>query len=835
MKANNIRQAFLNFFAGKEHKIIPSFPLVPQNDKSLLLINAGMTPMKAYFTGIEKPPALRVATCQKCIRTIDIDDVGKDARHGSFFEMLGNFSFGDYFKKEAIALAWEFLIHIIKMDSNRLWISVYHDDNEAFDIWQNHVSKDRIVKLGKEDNFWEHGIGPCGPSSEIYFDRGEKYTCGKPTCAVGCDCDRFMEIWNLVFIQFEKQENGEYTNLAQKGIDTGMGLERMAMVLQEKESIFEIDINDYIPHKRNVSINIIIDHIKSVVFMASDGVLPSNEGRGYVLRRLLRRAIRHGNMLGLKNFVEDISNNIINEYSKAYPNLKEKSEHIIQLIILEEQRFNTTLDAGLNQLQRLMDDYKDTKTISGKDAFKLYDTFGFPYDLTREIAEEADFNIIESEFLTEMEAQKTRARLARGESTYMGADASIYDNLNINTIRCEELECESTILEILEINEHETAVLLDKTPFYYTSGGQKSDIGTIGIFEVKDCFKMGDNIIHICKGRPKKGDILKASINKTHRLKTASNHSATHLLHEALREVLGNHVEQAGSEVDANRLRFDFTHIKGLTQEEKQKIEELVNKRIQENLQVKTIITTPNEARQKGATALFGEKYGETVRMVTIGSSIELCGGTHVNNSKDIILFKLLSENGISAGVRRIEALTGNAALDFYKSSYETLTKVAEICKCETSNILQRLNTLIEENKSIKKELEAKQKDALDDYANDIYNKKEVYNNITIITAKIENIDQENLRLLSDKLRSKFQSGFMLLAAVNKDNVSFLAQATDDCVKLGIHCGQIVKEAASICGGGGGGRPNSAQAGGKLAHKADEAIEYVKDIIKNKL
>jgi len=867
LTVDQIRDKFLDFFVKRGHFLLPSFPLVPQGDNTLLLISAGMAPMKPFFTGQEKPPSSKVTTCQKCIRTIDIDDVGKDARHGSFFEMLGNFSFGDYFKKEVIPWAWEFLTQEMQIPTEKLLISVYEKDDEAFAIWRDDIGilEEKIFRLGKEDNFWELEVGPCGPNSEIHYDRGEGSGCGEPHCTVGCNCDRFMEIWNLVFIEFEKLKDGTYIPLKTNGIDTGMGLERIATVMQGVETIFDIDNIKCICTKvmelaglkkitddQRVSVNIIADHVRSVVFMASDGVLPSNEGRGYVLRRLLRRAVRHGRSLGLSRFVNQIAQASTDTYSHAYPALKEKSGHILQVLGTEESRFLETLDTGMNLLQKHIDQLKaiGQTTLSGAEAFKLYDTFGFPPDLTREILEDEGLGWDEEGFQKEMQNQKTRARAARGTSNYMGADETVYHKLapNLPTEFCgyDKTACTAEVIGLIADGDiayeakagQEVAVVLSITPFYAAGGGQKGDSGELTLngtrVEISDCVTViGNNTVHLGKvaeGTLRVSDAITAIVDENRRCSIMCNHSATHLLQKALREVLGDHVEQAGSEVSPDRLRFDFTHFSALTAEEKDKIETLVNERIWANQPVEVIVTTPDEARKSGATALFGEKYGDTVRMVKMGDfSIELCGGTHVPSTQQIGMFKLLSESGIASGVRRIEATTGYNALQLFRESAAILAEAADICRAKPGEIAAKITGLLAENKELKKEVAQAQAAASGkeqgEVVENLLKNAETVNGFTLITAKLENYDIEALRTLCDKLKAQMKQGCMMLCGVNTDGAAqFLASATDDAVKQGIHCGQLVKEAAAICGGGGGGRPNHAQAGGKDALKADEAL-----------
>jgi len=871
LTVNKIRESFLDFFIARGHMFLPSFPLVPENDDSLLLINAGMTPMKKFFTGQEIPPSSRIVTCQKCIRTVDIDDVGKKERYCSFFEMLGNFSFGDYFKAEVIPWAWEFYTKVLSIPIDKLYVSVYEEDDEAYDIWHKTMGlpTERIVRLGKEDNFWEHGQGPCGPCSEFYYDRGKKHGCDDPACAVGCDCDRYVEIGNLVFIQLEKKDDGSYVPLAKTGIDVGLGLERIAMVVQNVSSVSEIDnikgIRDHVlslaglskcTDTQLVSANIIADHIRSVTFMASDGIQPSNEGRGYVLRRMLRRAIRHGRALGLKGpFVETIVKKSIATYAHTYPNLAEKADHILLQLINEEKRFLETLDTGMSLLQKYIDALRagNQSVLPGADAFKLYDTFGFPHDLTREILEEAGLSMDMDGFNTEMENQKTRARAARGVSSYMGADETMYHKLptGLPTEFCgyDVLECEGEVLAILagdtitdaaKTPDGPVAIVLNKTPFYAASGGQKADTGRLtapGVeIEITDCQQVaGNNTVHIGilkSGSLKVGQSITAAIDKPRRTDIMRNHSATHLLQKALRIVLGSHVEQSGSEVGLDRLRFDFTHTAPLTPDERNQVESLVNEQILSGHAVNVAETTPEDARKKGALALFGEKYGELVRMVDMGGwSVELCGGTHVINTQAIGPFKLLSESGIAAGVRRIEATTGRTALALYRDASQTLAQAAEMCKTNQGDILERLQSMLAENKQLKKDAARESAKAAKEQqagaAASLIKSAVTHNGFILLTAKLDGYDIEALRQLSDQLRAEISSGCLLLCGVNPETsaAQFLASATDDAVKAGIHAGNLVKEAAAICGGGGGGRPNHAQAGGKDAAKADEALK----------
>ena len=873
---NELRQMFLDFMESKGHLVMKSFSLVPQGDKSLLLINAGMAPLKPYFTGAEIPPRTRVSTCQKCIRTGDIENVGKTARHGTFFEMLGNFSFGDYFKKEAIHWSWEFLTEVVGLDANRLYPSVYLEDDEAFDIWNKEIGipADRIFRFGKEDNFWEHGAGPCGPCSEIYYDRGEKYGCGKPGCTVGCDCDRYMEVWNNVFTQFENDGNGNYTTLKQKNIDTGMGLERLAVVVQDVDSIFDVDTicalrnlvckisgKEYEKnYNDDVSIRLITDHIRSATFMISDGIMPTNEGRGYVLRRLIRRAARHGRLLGIEGtFLAKLSEEVINGSKAGYPELEEKKEFIFKVLTNEENQFNKTIDQGLRILGEMEDEMKAAgeKTLSGENAFKLYDTYGFPMDLTKEILEEKGYDIDEAGFQKCMEEQRNKARSAREVTNYMGADATVYDKIDpaitsefvgydklSNDSKVTVLTTEEDVVEALSEGDKGT-VIVDQTVFYATMGGQEGDKGYIttseGEFKVDTTIKLkGGKIGHVgtmTKGMLKAGDTVTLTVDSEYRADTCKNHSATHLLQKALRTVLGNHVEQKGSYVDPERLRFDFTHFQSMTEEEIKKVEDIVNEKIAEAIPVETKIMTIEEAKNTGAMALFGEKYGEKVRVVCMGDfSKEFCGGTHVANTANIRLFKIVSESGVAAGVRRIEALTDKGVLKFF-NNLETLVKEASIAaKAESTQLVRRIHTmndeikaLISENDKLKAELA---NNALGDVTDNVVDVK----GVKLLATKVDNVDMNELRNLGDKLKGEIGSGVVLVvSALAADKVNMIAMATDDVVAKGAHAGNLIKSVASLVGGGGGGRPNMAQAGGKNASGIDELLKKAPEVLAEQL
>ena len=869
---NEIREAFLKFFESKEHLRLPSFSVVPHNDNSLLLINSGMAPMKPYFTGQEIPPKKRVATCQKCIRTGDIENVGKTARHGTFFEMLGNFSFGDYFKDEIIPWSWEFVTKIMEIPEDKLYVTIYEEDEETGKIWKEKVGlpQDRIVKLGKADNFWEHGTGPCGPCTEIYYDRGEAYGCDSPTCGVGCDCDRYMEFWNLVLTQFNAEENGTYTELKQKNVDTGMGLERMATIMQGVDSIFDVDtvksIRDAVcekanvtygkDHKTDVSVRVITDHIRSVTIMTADGVLPSNEGRGYVLRRLLRRAARHGKLLGIHGeFLAELSKAVIGCSGEAYPELVEKQEYIFKILSVEENSFYKTIDKGMEILKADMDEMKAAgiKTMCGEKSFRLYDTYGFPVDLTKEILEEEGMDIDEPAFEKEMKEQKERARLARAKSNYMGAAETVYNALPVEmqTIFAGYDVSDVADAKILAVAANDVladtakagdsvSVFLDRTPFYAESGGQVGDHGIIktesGKVQVTDCIKVvGGKIAHIgqvVEGSIKVGETACAMKDEVYRLASARNHSATHLLHKALRTVLGTHVEQAGSYVSNERLRFDFTHFAAMTPEEIKEVEKLVNDGIFAAYDIQAEEMSIEEARNMGAMALFGEKYGDVVRVVDMGGySIELCGGAHLHNTAQIGSFKILSENGVAAGVRRIEAVTGTEALRHYQAQEDAIKEVCRMVKTTPDKLTARLEQLLAEQKETAKELEKLKAKMAGGAADEILQSKTEINGVAVLAAEVRDMDGNALRTMGDQLKNKLGSGIVVLASSKDGKVSLLAMATEDVVKKGIHAGNIIKAAAAVCGGGGGGRPNMAQAGGKDAAKIGDALEKAKEVI----
>lgn len=872
---NELRQMFLDFMESKGHLVMKSFPLVPQGDKSVLLINAGMTPLKPYFTGAEVPPRTRVSTCQKCIRTGDIENVGKTARHGTFFEMLGNFSFGDYFKKEALHWSWEFLTEVVGLDPDRLYPSVYLEDDEAFEIWNKDIGipAERIFRFGKEDNFWEHGAGPCGPCSEIYYDRGEKYGCGKPGCTVGCDCDRYMEVWNDVFTQFENDGNGNYTELTQKNIDTGMGLERLAVVVQDVDSIFDVDticsLRNLVceiagkeygkTYSDDVSIRLITDHIRSATFMISDGIMPTNEGRGYVLRRLIRRAARHGRLLGIEGtFLAKLSAEVIRGSRDGYPELEEKKEFIFNVITNEENQFNKTIDQGLRILADMEDRMKAAgeKTLSGENVFKLYDTYGFPLDLTKEILEEKGYDIDEAGFQKAMEEQRIKARTAREVTNYMGADATVYDEIDaaITTefVGYDHLTFDSKVTVLTTEQEltpslmegQKGTVFVEETPFYATMGGQEGDTGVIetanGKFVVESTIKLRGgkfgHVGHMESGMISQGEIVSLKVNTQGRKDTEKNHSATHLLQKALKTVLGSHVEQKGSLVTPDRLRFDFAHFQAMTEEELAATEKMVNEQIQAGLDVHTDIMNIDDAKKSGAMALFGEKYSEKVRVVSMGEfSKELCGGTHVDNTGSIMLFKIVSESGIAAGVRRIEALTGNGVLEYYKKQEEVLHAAAKALKTNPAELLDKIAHLQGEIKALQSENESLKSKLAKGALGDVMDKVTEVKGVKLLAAKVEGVDMNGLRDLGDQLKEKLGEGVVVLAAVNEGKVNLLAMATDAAQKAGAHAGNLIKAAAAIVGGGGGGRPNMAQAGGKKPEKAQEAIDAVAGILEGQL
>jgi alanyl-tRNA synthetase len=872
---NELRRMFLEFFESKGHLAMKSFSLVPHNDNSLLLINSGMAPLKPYFTGQEIPPRRRVTTCQKCIRTGDIENIGKTARHGTFFEMLGNFSFGDYFKHEAIKWSWEFLTEVVGLDAQRLYPSVYVDDDEAFEIWNKEIgiAPERIFRFGKEDNFWEHGSGPCGPCSEIYYDRGEKYGCGKPDCTVGCECDRYIEVWNNVFTQFDNDGKGHYSELEQKNIDTGMGLERLATVVQDVDSIFDVDTIQALlnrvcelagkgykeKYEWDVSIRIVTDHIRSATFMISDGIMPSNEGRGYVLRRIIRRAARHGRLLGIKGqFLAELSNTVIEGSKDGYPELEEKKDFIFNVLTQEEGKFNRTIDQGLSILMEMEAsmEKEGRKELGGNDAFKLYDTYGFPLDLTKEILDEKGFSVDEKGFAEAMEEQKVKARSARKATNYMGADVTVYESIDpgVTTefVGYDRLEHESgiTVLttetEIVEaLADGDTGtIFVEETPFYATMGGQCADTGIIagqdGEFQVMDTVKLlGGKVGHIgkvTKGMFKIGDRVTLKVDAGRRGDTCKNHSATHLLQKALRTVLGSHVEQAGSYVDGERLRFDFSHFSAMTKEEIAKVEQMVNEKIAQSIPVVTSVMSIEEAKKSGAMALFGEKYGETVRVVKMGEfSTELCGGTHVANTGAIAHFKILSESGVAAGIRRIEALTGTGVLKYFEGLEETLAEAAKTVKTTPAGLIERLEHLMAEVKALQSENESLKSKAAKDALGDVMNQVQDIRGVKFLAVKVSGVDMNGLRDLGDQLKAKIGEGVIVLFSDVEGKVNLVAFAAEDAMSKGAHAGNLIKGIASLVGGGGGGRPNMAQAGGKNPAGIEQAIAEAAKVLEGQL
>ena len=866
---NDLREKYLAFFERKGHLRLPSYSLIPNNDKSLLLINSGMAPMKKFFTGEEQPPRNRVCTCQKCIRTPDLERVGHTARHGTYFEMLGNFSFGDYFKEEAIPWAWEFLTVDLEIPADLLWPSVYEHDDEAYAIWKDKIGvpEEHIVKLGKADNFWEHGSGPCGPCSEIYFDRGLKWGCGSPDCKPGCDCDRFMEIWNNVFSQFNNDGQGNYTELAQKNIDTGMGLERLACVMQGVDNLFEVDTVRALLDKvceisgktygaewlTDVSIRVVTDHVRSATFMISDGVIPSNEGRGYVLRRIIRRACRHGKLLGINGmFLRGLCEIVIAQNQDAYPELKTKYDYVLKVMTLEEERFNATIDAGLGILNGIVADAKEKgeSVISGADAFKLYDTFGFPVDLTREIAEEAGLSIDEDAFKALMDEQKQRARAARGNiSGWADSSKSLLENLPAtNFVGYENEECEAKVLSIIadgnavsEISEGDCSIILDTTTFYGEGGGQVGDSGYItagdAVLRVVDTKKTNGVYIHECSlenGIVKVGDVVKASIDSARRAAIKRNHSSAHLLQAALRQVLGTHVEQAGSYVDEHRVRFDFTHLSAMTAEEIAAVEAIVNNNILLSEKAETIVTTPDEAKKMGAMALFGEKYGSVVRVVKIGSSsTELCGGTHVSNTGNIGLFKVISESSVAAGVRRIEGTTGLGVLALLGEKDALIRDTAKELKSPNpQGIAKKAEALQAEIKELKRELDSANSQIANAKAEALFSGIKTVGKFKLLCAKVD-MRPDQARGLCDTVKDKYSDAVAVFAAVSDGKLNFAVAAGADAVKAGAHAGNILREVATICGGKGGGRPDSAMGGGRDIDKIPEALAKAEEILAN--
>ncbi len=870
---NELREMFLSFFESKGHLRLPSFSLVPQNDKSILLINAGMTPMKPWFKGEEEPPRRRVCTCQKCIRTGDIENVGKTARHGTYFEMLGNFSFGDYFKHEAIAWSWEFLTEVVGLEPDRLYPSIYLDDDEAFDIWNKEVGipAERIFRFGKEDNFWEHGSGPCGPCSEIYYDRGPEYGCGKPGCTVGCDCDRYIEIWNNVFSQFDNDGHGHYTELKQKNIDTGMGLERLACVCQNVDSLFDVDTVMNITHKvsqltgahygetekRDVSLRVITDHIRSATFMICDGILPSNEGRGYVLRRLLRRAARHGKLLGVNDpFLYQVVDTVIHENEGQYPDLREKQTYITKVIRTEEENFGRTIDGGMKIFSDLLAEHKQKleKIFSGADAFRLYDTFGFPIDLTMEMAADEGLSVDENAFQKLMKEQKERAREARkalGDLGWAGVEFG-KDVPATEFVGYDHSECDAKIVAIVadeELREEaaagaEAVVVLDQSPFYAEMGGQVADHGTITadgvVFTVADVQKnKGGKFMHygrLAQGVLHVGDTVHAAIDMERRKAIQRAHSTTHLLDAALKKVLGDHVHQAGSLVEPDRLRFDFTHFEAISPEELRQVEELVNDAVLEGYPVVTEVLAIEEAKKKGAVAMFGEKYGETVRVVEMSDfSVEFCGGTHVDNTAKAGPFRIKSESSVASGVRRIEATCGKLSLKAMESSQGVLSRAAQFLKTAPSGLLERMEQQANEMKQLRQALEKFKAEASLGEARQFLASAKTVKDLHVLATTRNGVDTAELRTMGDFLRDKDPKAVAVIASINGEKITFLAVCGKEAVARGIKAGDLVRHVSAICGGKGGGKPDSAMGGGSDPLKVDDALASVDDFVSEKL
>ncbi len=874
---NEIREKYLSFFESKGHLRLPSFSLVPENDKSLLLINAGMAPLKPYFKGEIEPPRRRVTTCQKCIRTPDIERVGKTARHGTYFEMLGNFSFGDYFKHEATAWAWEFITKVLELPVDKLWVTIYEDDDEAFDIWTKEVgvAPDRIVRMGKEDNFWEIGTGPCGPCSEIYFDRGAEHGCGKPDCAIGCDCDRFVEFWNLVFTQFDKDDQGNYNKLSHPNIDTGMGLERIACIMQGVNNLFEVDTVRNImlkiseitgatygdDEKKDVSLRVITDHIRSTTFMIGDGVQISNEGRGYVLRRLLRHAARHGKLLGVNEpFLYKVCDTVIEENKDAYPELVEKASYIKKVIELEEIRFNETIDGGLNILNGYIEDMikNDEVQLSGEKAFKLYDTFGFPLDLTVEILDEKAMNVNTEEYEACMQAQREKARSGRGEMDDAAWEKdefkkAVMDFEKADFVGYETLECEALVKAIgiksefaksASEEDGSIVILLDKTPFYGEGGGQVGDTGTItsqgATLKVTDSKKLGDGkIMHIAKvvsGVLSEGDKVLCKVDGKRRGLIERNHSATHLLQKALSQVLGDHVQQSGSYVDAERLRFDFTHFEAMTKQQISEVEKIVNDKILEKLCISCTEMPIDEAKKLGATALFGEKYGDIVRVVKMGDySVEFCGGTHTDNTANIGLVKIVSETSAAAGIRRIEAITSIGVLESLKEKEEIISEASSMLKSNPLDLISKLTALQSELKNAQKELESLKAKQASSGLDDIKKNAVDINGITVICGSFKGADVNTVRKINDSLKDEYKGIVCVMATEFGGKVMLITAADKDASSKGAHCGMLVKSIAGCIGGSGGGKPESAQAGGANASGIPDALKMAVEVLKEQI
>ena len=865
---NQIRQMFREFYVSKEHYPAKSASLIPQNDKSLLIINSGMAPLKPYFAGLETPPSKRMTTCQKCIRTGDIENVGITSRHGTFFEMLGNFSFGDYFKKESLTWGWEFITEHLKMPTDKLWATVYEDDDEAVEIWKEiGMPEERIVRLGKDDNFWEIGLGPCGPCSEIYFDRGPEYGCGKPDCKPGCECDRYIEFWNHVFTQFSREEDGSYTDLEHPNIDTGMGLERIACIMQGVDSIFDVDTIRHIldgvvglcgvkyedgAAKTDVSIRIITDHLRSMVFMIADGIIPSNEGRGYVLRRLIRRAARHGRILGIEGgFLAGLSDKVIEVSGEAYPELVEKREYIQKIISVEEEKFASTIDQGTSILYDYVEQLKKEgkETLAGEAVFKLYDTYGFPLELTEEILKEEGCRADVDGFNEHMKRQREMARAGRKAADEEGwkEAVSAVDVPETRFTGYDHLEDDGVVLAVYVDGKkadcaktYQNAVIyLDKTPFYAEGGGQVSDNGFMStdnchakVTEVEKSHGIYAHKVLIEKGTLKTGDTMQCGVNIFKRNSAARNHTATHLLQKALQEVVGSHVQQAGSSVNENALRFDFTHFEAVSPEMLEQIEQLVNQKITEFLPVQTCETSMKEAQEMGAMALFGEKYGDKVRVVSCGDwSIELCGGTHVANTGQIGAFKIVSESGVASGVRRIEAVTGTGVLLKAIETENIVEQVAETLKTNTSGVLQKAASVMEELKSAKKELSDFKKAAMGSEVDDMVAQAREVGGVKLITREFKDYNINDLRSLSDDVKKAHKGVVMVFAAVNGPKVTFLVSITDDLLAEGLHAGNMIKKIAAACGGGGGGKADMAQAGAKDPSKIPDAFKVAEELL----
>ncbi len=868
---NQLREMFLSFYESKEHYRKQSFSLIPEKDKSLLIVNSGMAPLKPYFAGLETPPSKRMTTCQKCIRTGDIEKVGYTARHGTFFEMLGSFSFGDYFKLDSIKWGWEFITEKLKMPKEKLWATVYEDDDEAFEIWRDVIGmpEGRIVRLGKDDNFWEIGTGPCGPCSEIYFDRGPEYGCGKEGCKPGCDCDRYLEFWNHVFTQFNRDDAGNYTELAHKNIDTGMGLERIACIMQGVDSIFDVDTIKYIldaviakagikyeegKAKTDVSLRIITDHLRSLSFMIADGIIPSNEGRGYVLRRLLRRAARHGRLLGIQGpFLAELSAKVAEISGGAYPELEDKKAYLHKVILIEEEKFADTIDQGEAIIFNYIEDLKSKgeTVLSGDEVFKLYDTYGFPLELTQEILEESGYTADVDGFNENMKRQREQARAARkneDEEGWKEAQAGVSIEGSTVFTGYENVADTANVIAIIhdktslnEISEGETAALvLDKTPFYAESGGQSYDTGIIYndecTLEVIEVSKHQNVFVHkvFCnKGSLSVGDVVNCHISEQRRNSTARNHTATHLMHKALRIVLGEHVHQAGSSVTADGLRFDFNHFEAMTKEQIEEVEEIVNSKIGLFLNVQTEELSMDEAIKKGVTALFGEKYGNIVRAVSVGGfSSELCGGTHVHNSGQIGAFKIVSESGVASGVRRIEAVTGAGVLSRVNEAEKMITEVSEVLKTNASGLVKKAVNVVEELKALRREIEGFKKSSLTDTITDLMAEAKDYNGVKLIAKSFIGLGIDDLRNLSDDIKANYSGVVIVLATVNDNKVTFMVSITDDLLDKGYHAGKMVKQIAAAAGGGGGGKADMAQAGAKDPSKLKEAFEVAETLMK---